>query len=332
MNNLLNFNFLTPVPPGTKRPRWSVMIPTYNCADYAVETITSVLKQDPGEDLMQIEVIDDGSHDNIAEVVQRVGKGRVAFFQQPANVGHIRNFETALSRSRGEYVHLLHGDDRVLWGFYAEMGSLLEQHPGAGAAFCRHYFMDATGDQHYISPLVANTSGVLANFLEHEARQNIIQTPAMVVRRKVYEVTGMFDKRLQHSEDWEMWVRIGAAYPVIYCKTPLAEYRNYDQSHTVFTTAQESAIEIEQLAQSIIREHAGSRVNSLKKSHMEYFVSNGWYNLLKLYKTGQRSAAIRILKQYLGFPLPAKGKLRLLKQMAVLEWQFQQHKKARKRK
>src|SRR2546423_1107808 len=42
------------------RPFWSVMIPTYNArADYLEETLRSVLRQDPGPEQMQIEVLDD---------------------------------------------------------------------------------------------------------------------------------------------------------------------------------------------------------------------------------------------------------------------------------
>src|SRR6266566_1236858 len=104
------------------RPLWSVMIPTYNPrADYLEETLRSVLEQDPGPEQMQIEVVDDASADCPEDVVQSIGSGRVAFIRQPTNCGAIANFNTCISRSRGELIHILHGDDFVLPGFYAHI-------------------------------------------------------------------------------------------------------------------------------------------------------------------------------------------------------------------
>jgi hypothetical protein len=48
----------------------------------------------------------------------------------------------------------------------------------------------------------------------------------MVVRRDVYERLGRFDTRIRRSgEDWEMWVRGAAHYPLWYEPEPLAIYR-----------------------------------------------------------------------------------------------------------
>ncbi len=48
----------------------------------------------------------------------------------------------------------------------------------------------------------------------------------MVVRRDVYEKLGGFDTNFKTAgEDWEMWVRIAAHYPVWYEPAPLACYR-----------------------------------------------------------------------------------------------------------
>ena len=119
------------------------MIPTYNCGRYLEATLRSVLAQDPGPEAMQIEVVDDHSTaDDPEEVVARLGGGRVAFHRQPENVGVVGNLNTCLQRSRGELVHLLHGDDYVLEGFYRTLDNDLREHPEAGAAYCRHVYVD----------------------------------------------------------------------------------------------------------------------------------------------------------------------------------------------
>jgi glycosyltransferase involved in cell wall biosynthesis len=113
------------------------MIPAHDCAGYLRETLASVLAQDPGPDQMQIEVVDDASSDDPRGAVDELGQGRVGFFRQPRNVGHVANFNTCLERSRGQLVHLLHGDDCVRDGFYVAMQRLLEREVEAGAASCR---------------------------------------------------------------------------------------------------------------------------------------------------------------------------------------------------
>jgi GT2 family glycosyltransferase len=224
---------IPPVPTGIHRPLWSVMIPTYNCAHYLRETLASVLAQDLGPELMQIEVIDDCStKDNPEAVVAELGKGRVSFYRQPNNVGHVKNFETCLQRSRGQLIHQLHGDDCVCDRFYRKLEQAFESNPGIGAAFCRHIFMDEYGHWQRISPLEQSESGVLENWLETIAAQQRIQTPSIVVRREVYEKLGGFDRRLIWCEDWEMWVRIAAYYETWYEAEPLALYRQHSNSST----------------------------------------------------------------------------------------------------
>jgi glycosyltransferase involved in cell wall biosynthesis len=221
------------VPEESPRPFWSVMIPTYHCARFLRQTLESVLAQDPGPDMMQIEVVDDGSTlDDPATVVSEVGQGRVAFYRQPENVGHTKNFETCLRRARGKVVHLLHGDDYVRDDFYLKLQQAFESQAEIGAAFCRQIFIDDAGNWEAYSPLEQSESGILNNGLERLALEQRIMTPSVVVRRDVYERLGGFDSRLICSEDWEMWVRIAAKYPVWYQTEPLAVYRMHSASNT----------------------------------------------------------------------------------------------------
>jgi glycosyltransferase involved in cell wall biosynthesis len=222
---------LPPIPQGVSRPLWSVMIPTYNCAEYLRETLASVLAQDPGVEVMQIEVVDDRStQDDPAAVVEELGRGRVGFYQQTQNVGHVKNFQACLERSRGHLIHLLHGDDCVCPGFYHKLQQAFDQKPEIGAAFCRQILMDEQGHWQNLTWLEQPESGVLSNWLERIAVEQRIQTPSIVVRREVYEKLGGFDSRLSWSEDWEMWVRIAANYPIWYEVEPLALYRMHSNS------------------------------------------------------------------------------------------------------
>ncbi|PWG03423.1 glycosyltransferase family 2 protein [Sphingosinicella humi] len=224
---------LLPSVPDGPRPLWSVMIPTYNCAQYLQDTLASVLAQDPGPGVMQIEVVDDCStSDNPEAVVREFGAGRVSFHRRPANGGHVANFRTCLERSRGHLIHLLHGDDAVRPGFYDKLLRGFEAGDDIGAAFCRQIYIDEKGQQVWISEPERQESGPLDHWLERIAERQLIQTPSIAVRRKVYETIGTFDPRLSWSEDWEMWVRIAAHYGMWHEVEPLALYRVHQSSST----------------------------------------------------------------------------------------------------
>lgn len=284
---------LPPVPDGVYRPLWSVMIPTYNCAEYLRETLASVLAQDLGSELMQIEVVDDCStKDDPEAVVKELGLGRVEFYRQPHNVGHTKNFQTCLERSRGKLVHLLHGDDCVRNGFYRKLQRAFEENPEIGAAFCRHIHMDERGHWQYISPLEQYESGILKNWLERIAVKQLIQTPSIVVRRDTYEKLGTFDNRLSWTEDWEMWVRIAANYPVWYEVEPLALYRIHSNSSSGRRTRTGENIQDFRRAIGIVKEHLpNDSVDKLSKKALENSAFYALTDARKLALDGDISAS-----------------------------------------
>ena len=223
---------IDPLPPGTKRPFVSVMIPAYNYADYMRATLQSVLSQDPGPEAMQIEVVDDCStRDDPETVTREVGRGRIAFSRQPRNLGMVANFNDCIRRARGEWVHILHGDDVVRPDFYARARQALTAHPEVGAWVCRIVYMDEDGIWTGLSELDARTPGVLPpDFAIREFVTPRIQFVGILVRRAVYEELGGFRPELKICLDWDMWKRVALRTPIFYDPEPLACFRLHCQS------------------------------------------------------------------------------------------------------
>lgn len=223
-----------PAPDATaERPRWSVMIPTYQ-PDPALfrKALGSVLAQAPSPEEMEIQVVDDGSTAlDVEALVREVGGGRVAFWRQPQNLGFVGNWNTCLDRARGRWIHILHQDDLVLPQFYERLatadraGSGSADDPRPGMAFCRHAHIDGAGKPVRVTDPERAEAGLLPDFVDRLATVQLIQFASVVVRRDAYEAVGGFDPRAGAAADWEMWVRLAARFPVWYEPEPLACYR-----------------------------------------------------------------------------------------------------------
>jgi hypothetical protein len=227
-------NILTQEPPAGARPFWSVMIPVYNSSKYLAKTLESVLEQDPGPARMQIEVVDGHSTVDLPEpVVKRVAGDRVSLFRHDRRMYMAQNWNSCIERARGEWVHILHSDDFVLPGFYSRLEASLKNRSDVGAAFTRWTTVDETGRILEPAAPQLKTAGILPDGLDRLASAQVIQFPAMVVRKSAYEEVGGFRSDLTYALDWEMWVRLAARYPVWYEPELLACYRVHKASETM---------------------------------------------------------------------------------------------------
>lgn len=111
-------------------PFFSVVIPVYNRAEMLRDCLKSVLAQ--SEQDFEIVVVDDGSNDNPASVVDEVGDHRILFIcQQNKGGGAARN--TGIDHAGGRFIAFLDSDDRYLPHHLATMRSLLENTANTGA-------------------------------------------------------------------------------------------------------------------------------------------------------------------------------------------------------
>lgn len=219
-------NKIVPMTQCNNRPRFSVMIPTFNPEKrYLAQALRSVIDQDPGASVMQIEVVDDNSTNcDIAQLIAEICGDRVSVSRTVTNMGLAGCWNTCIDRARGEWVHILHQDDYVLPGFYAEIEEFAKSHPDVGLVGVRSFFVDdanvINGITSRITSLERGGHGV-AEFLYG----NPIQCPGIAIRKKCYESHGGFRSDLTYTLDWEMWTRIIASEGGVISPKVLGCYR-----------------------------------------------------------------------------------------------------------
>lgn len=124
------------------RPLVSVVITTYNRADFVRDSIESVLTQTVQN--FEVLVLDDGSTDDTPSVVESIQDDRIRYFKMPkTGIPGLRNF--AISESRGKYT-AIHDDDDIMlpWSLESRLKAI---GPGLVGSYGGAYnFSNRTGE------------------------------------------------------------------------------------------------------------------------------------------------------------------------------------------
>jgi glycosyltransferase involved in cell wall biosynthesis len=199
-------------------PLVSVIIPTYNHAQYVSQAIRSVLNQD--YDQYEIVVVDDGSEDNTPEVVAQFGDRVRYIWQENKGLPGARN--TGIRAARGDFIALLDSDDTWLPGFLSATVARLEAEPKLGAVHTGFYFVDEQGRRlPQISTVTVPDDQMYDRLLDGE----FFVPAAVVTRRECFDRVGSFDEAFRGSEDWDMWLRVARQYLFAGIPRPLVNYR-----------------------------------------------------------------------------------------------------------
>lgn len=201
---------------------FSVVIPLYNKQNSIVATLQSVLTQTYQN--FEIVVVDDGSTDNSAQVVEdfinslpfREGQG-IGLIRKP-NGGVCSARNRGIQEARYDYIALLDGDD--LWDehYLEEQVKLIHDFPEAkmwGINFAEM----SNGKLIRTLPtgLPEGYRGYVDNYFQMPGRiSDLYCSSSVVIKKEVFDKVGYFDERIKYSEDIDMWYRIIANYPVVF--------------------------------------------------------------------------------------------------------------------
>jgi glycosyltransferase involved in cell wall biosynthesis len=212
----------------TKHPEVSVVIPSYNRGAMLIEAVESVLAQSFTD--IEIIVIDDGSTDPTEALIQPY-LDRITFRrQQNAGVAAARNHGIRLAR--GAFICFLDSDDQWRPNKLAVQLAVARSRPEYGLIASEIQAFDDRGlveGRGKASMYKIRNGRVLDDLLF----SNWIQTSTVMVRRECLEKVGGFDEDVgQFGEDWLLWMRIAAEYPIYFVPEALVLYRMHEVSLT----------------------------------------------------------------------------------------------------
>ncbi len=207
-------------------PLVSVIIASYNRAEYVAQAVQSVLNQTYRN--IEIVVVDDGSTDNTRESLERYRKEINYVYQERSERSKARN--EGFRHSKGEYVAFLDSDDLWLPTKSERQVQVLNEKPEVGLVYTGVEFIDAQGNQY--------DGGFCWDEPEREVlyedlmTHNIVTgtTSSAMIRRSCLSRVGLFDESMNTCEDFDLFRRVARYYKFYKIDLPLVRFRVHPEN------------------------------------------------------------------------------------------------------
>jgi glycosyltransferase involved in cell wall biosynthesis len=200
----------------------SVIIPTYNRAEYLRDAVESALHQTqvPHEIL----VIDDGSTDNTPEILARYPAPVRVIRQQNRGRSVARN--VGLDQATGDAVMFLDSDDMLLPTSVEHSVAAMQADPRIGVVYGDALVVDQNGNAVELYSEVMpgeRPSGMILGAL---SRRCFI-TVSSLVRRSCLDGV-RFEESMSCAEDYDFWRRLAGICEFKFLDEPLMCYRHHE--------------------------------------------------------------------------------------------------------
>ncbi|MGD9043438.1 MAG: glycosyltransferase [Desulfobacterales bacterium] len=195
------------------KPLVSVIIPTYNRGWIVKEAIDSVLEQDFSD--YELIVVDDGSDDDTPEILKTY-RNKITVLRQP-NKGVSAARNRGIEAAMGSLIAFLDSDDLWLPRKLSAQVNFFKRHPEAVINQTQEHWIrngirvNPKKRHHKFSGMIFERSLALC----------LVSPSAVMLKKNLFGIVGVFDEQLPACEDYDLWLRISCRYPVHLIDTAL---------------------------------------------------------------------------------------------------------------
>lgn len=207
-------------------PQVSVIMSVFNGARYLREAVDSILGQTFAD--FEFIVIDDGSVDETAAILNSYSDPRIVRLANQVNIGLTKSLNRGLSVAQGKYVARQDADDWSSVDRLARQVAYLEKHPQialVGTAYTEVY---EDGSPSRVVRMPAEHTEIRDKLFY----ENCFCHGSVMVRRSCLEEAGEYDERFDVAQDLELWLRLAEAYLLSNLPDPLYFLRTHSASVT----------------------------------------------------------------------------------------------------
>ncbi len=186
----------------------SVVIPTYNRVSFLKEAIDSVLSQTYRN--FELIVVDDGSTDGTPKLLSSYGY-KIRVIPQ-ANQGPSAARNRGIEAAKGKWIAFLDSDDVWKPDKLKKQVQFITDHPDTKICQAEEVWI-RNGKR--VNPRKKHE--MHSGWIYEQCLPLCIVSPSSVmIHRDVFEKVGFFDETMPACEDYDLWLRICAHYPVLY--------------------------------------------------------------------------------------------------------------------
>ena len=204
---------------GGQAPEVSVVVAAYNMGRYVEAAVQSVLEQSMSD--LEVIVVDDGSTDDTAVVVESfVDNPRVHLIRQE-NAGQPRAKNAGLRKARGRFIAFCDADDLWVRDKLEKQLPIFGSDPQVGVVYSQVATIDP--ESRRTGEIIGD--GPSGDVLSELFVENFVPFGSAVVRREVLDTLGLFDEDLAMGIDWDLWLRVAVHWKFSFVREPLYLYR-----------------------------------------------------------------------------------------------------------
>lgn len=213
-----------------KLPKISIVIPSYNQAQYLEQTLSSIVSQNYPD--IEIIVMDGGSNDGSVDIISAYAD-KLTYWVSAPDKGQADAIYRGFERCTGEIIGWVNSDDLLLPGSLHKVAHYFISNPDKECVVGGCVIIDSEGKT------IKDRLGLPVFNQGHRVTFNKLlywgagfNQPASFWKRKAFFAVGGFDTNLNYCFDYDMYFRLAQQKPFGFMNEPLSSFRIHGESKT----------------------------------------------------------------------------------------------------